>query len=648
MKLAPARVEWRDGKLFNVEYGDIYFSAAGAVGEAEHVFLHGNGLPSRWQGVERFAIGELGFGTGINFLVTLKNWLSSAPSNAVLHYVTVERTPLTLSCLCEVWSHFPALSELAAGLSRVYPEPVAGFHRRVMCAGRVSITFVWGDAQACGAQLDGPFDAWFLDGFMPRRNPELWQAALLKQVAQTCRLGATVATYSVASVVRDALRASGFDIEKRPGFGAKKEMLVGRYTAAVAGVDDKPWFARPLPRSRSERHAVIVGAGIAGVATAQALASRGWRVELLDRGDDLAAGASGNPAAVVMPLLSSDMNLSAQFSCAAFLYTAAWLSGLAQTQNLTAWHPTGVLHQQLPPQLCRLIKENIPDGLAQLVQTAPRSTVNYPRAGWVEGRALCAQLLQDSFNISVRCHTHISSIERQDNQWHVRDGDDLIAAAPVLVMATGARCDPIHGMPHFPLQNVRGQSTEIRARKLGLTMTQPICEDGYVVPVGSDRWWVGASFSPGNTNLAALAADTAKNCERLSQATGIAVADMQVINDFVSLRAATPDRFPLMGAVADPAWYQSHYADLRHGRTDVAYPSAQYLPDLYVTAGHGSRGYMTAPYMAQWLVDIIEHAPLPGPRRWLDKVHPERFFVRALKQGALTVATGGELTQVVK
>lgn len=633
MKLTPARVEWRDDNLFNVEYGDVYFSRAGGSREAEHVFLAGNELYSRWRDVRQFAIGELGFGTGLNFLVTLRHWRAIAPADAHLHYVAIERAPLTLDCARAVWARFPELHDEAALLASAYPEAVAGFHRRVLCAGRVSLTLVWGEASEVLPQLDGVIDAWYLDGFAPRCNPDMWQMPIAQQLARLSRAQTTVATYSVAAVVRDALQASGFAIEKRPGFGAKREMLVGRLQQTQASAIATPWFARPESLRMQERRVAVIGAGIAGITAAQALAWRGWHVDLIDSAPQVATGASGNPAAIVTPLLSVDMSPHAQFNTAAFLYSSAWLAA----QHSDAWFPTGVIERLNPAALDRLALERVPDSIAQRVGSLDAASGSagalcYPRGGWVDARAFCAQLAEQIVNLTLHCQMQVERLSYVDGRWLVTGHNGTVVDAPCVVIATGATLPTVSGVPALPLQAVRGQLTQFEAHHAPNVAARPICGDGYAVRLPSGQWCAGASYDATQATPTPLADDTARNRARLSALTGIAAECLAVVSEHVGFRAVAPDRFPLVGAVADTAWFHERYADLRHGRAAARYPRAQYLPGLYVTAGHGSRGFSVAPYAAQWLADLIEGGVLPGPRRWLEWITPARFVVRALKK----------------
>jgi tRNA 5-methylaminomethyl-2-thiouridine biosynthesis bifunctional protein len=218
-----------DGTPISQIYGDIYYSASGGHAQARHVFLAGNGLPERWQGRERFVILETGFGLGLNFLATWLAWQNDPARCQILHFVSLEMHPFAADDLAQLHVAWPELELLAQELRRHWPPLIAGEHRIELAQGRVVLRLVFGDAIEELPKLDAVVDAFYLDGFSPARNPELWSPALCRALASRAVPEATLATWSVAGSVRQALSAACFAVEKRPGFASKRQMLVGRY-----------------------------------------------------------------------------------------------------------------------------------------------------------------------------------------------------------------------------------------------------------------------------------------------------------------------------------------------------------------------------------------------------------------------------------
>ena len=233
MLLEPARLTFNiDGQAISDDYADVYHSAAGARAQVQHVFLAGNGLPDRWQGRARFVIVETGFGLGINFLATWLAWRLDPERCQTLHFVSLEKHPFSAVDLALAHAAWPELAPLADELGRRWPVLEEGAHQLELDGGRVLLTLHFGDAVRTLPEIEVAVDAFYLDGFSPAKNPELWSPALCQSLARLAVRGASLATWSVAGSVRRALAAAGFVVAKRPGFAGKRQMLVGRFGSA--------------------------------------------------------------------------------------------------------------------------------------------------------------------------------------------------------------------------------------------------------------------------------------------------------------------------------------------------------------------------------------------------------------------------------
>lgn len=322
--LTPATASFdADGKLYSAVYGDAHLAPSDALERAEHVFLRGNGLPERWRGRQGFTVCETGFGLGLNFLALWKAWLDDPQRSAALHVVSIEAHPFTrqdLSALLERCAPAP-LADLAQRLAAQWPALLPGLHRLEFDNGAVTLTLGFGDAQALAPRLSARADAFFLDGFAPERNPRMWAAPLLRDLAGLAAPGATVATWACADELRQALQAAGFELERHPGVGGGWQMTVGAI---------RPEGRAAAPSGVGAGHAVVVGAGLAGAGMAQSLAGRGWRVTVLDAARALGAPAhAGHLAAALTPVLARDDNARARLSRAGSQRALARWQGLA-------------------------------------------------------------------------------------------------------------------------------------------------------------------------------------------------------------------------------------------------------------------------------------------------------------------------------
>src|SRR5690606_11040603 len=337
-----AQLDWDEhGQPLSRSYGDVYFSRANGLEETRHVFLAHNRIIERCQALPaggRLIIGETGFGTGLNFLCAWQAFAEHAPQDARLHFVSVEKFPLTQADLQRALALWPELAPYAAQLLAQYRAIHPGFQRLLLDGGRVVLTLMVGDVLECLPQLDARVDAWFLDGFAPSKNPEMWTDALFTELARLSAPGATLATFTSAGFVRRGLIAAGFAVVRVKGFGHKREMLAGPFQAQQMQ-RAVPWFARPaLPTG--ERQAVVIGAGLAGCATAASLAPPGWRVALLGRRDDVGREASGSPQGVLYPKLSPHGTALSRLSVAGLGHPRRLLERL---QRGIDWDACGVL-----------------------------------------------------------------------------------------------------------------------------------------------------------------------------------------------------------------------------------------------------------------------------------------------------------------
>ena len=337
--IAKANLIWRQNLPYSLDFEDIYFSSDGGFEEARHVFIEGNNLIQRWQALPQdkpcqFVIGETGFGSGLNFLLTWALWEQYAPKTASLYYLSCEKHPFSHTDLKRCIALWPYLEEFGAALLSKYPVLTPGFHGLTFNHGRINLTLMLGDGLQSYRQLihcgvpeleeklrSWKVDAWFLDGFAPAKNETLWSNPLFHTISLLSGLGTTAATFTAAGIVKEGLQSVGYQVKKVPGFGRKREMIVAEYrqVPSMPKRGDTPWHVSSLKKI-NQKKAIILGAGLAGCYTAYALARRGWKVDLIDNKANIAMGASGNQHAVLYPKLSPYQSPLTEFLLSSFLY----------------------------------------------------------------------------------------------------------------------------------------------------------------------------------------------------------------------------------------------------------------------------------------------------------------------------------------
>lgn len=580
--------------------GDIYYAVGDGLAEARHVFLDGVGAPGLWRDRPAVAIGELGFGTGLNFLATWQAWRRTRASDAArLDYVAIEGAPFTVADLARAHAAFPELAEPAAALRAAWPPPVGGFHRLAFDGGRVSLTLVLADVEAGLAALARPLDAWYLDGFAPGRNPAMWSDAVLREVARLCRPGAAVASFTAAGAVRRGLAAAGFEVARRPGHGAKRHCLAARAPGERPAVDG----ATPS--------VAVIGAGVAGLSVARALDGRGLAVRVFDRAG-AGAEASGIPAAMIAPRLQKTETPRRTFNALAYLHALRVYGGMP-----TVWSGRGALTLARDADdaaaQARLVGElGWPTEVMQpldaavasqrLGAPAARGGLLHPAAGALDGRQLMTALA-----VGVEVETaEVARLAAAQQGWRLLDaGGGGIAGVDRVVVAAGPWSGRLLGETAPPIRANRGQASVFAGADgpaLGVTF------GGYLAPTADGGRVLGATFerlagpdvdgwrTPRDADHDANRASLAAQLPALAEQLGAPEAA------WVGLRATTPDYLPYAGEVAD---------------------------GLYLCAGLGSRGFQAAPLLAELLADDVVGAPAPLPAEVVAALRPGRFSAQA-------------------
>jgi tRNA 5-methylaminomethyl-2-thiouridine biosynthesis bifunctional protein len=654
--LPHAQLDWDDqGRPRSRVFDDVYFSDQSGLDETRYVFLEQNRLAERFAALPasgRLVIGETGFGTGLNFLCAWQLFEQHAVASARLHFVSVEKYPLSPADLQRALALWPELKPLADQLLRHYVAIHAGFQRITLAQGRVTLTLLIGDALEQLPQLDAQIDAWFLDGFAPAKNPDMWTAELFVELARLAAPGSTISTFTSTGWVRRLLNAAGFKMKRTPGIGHKWEILRGEFLGwpheVAPPVPDKPWFARPAPIA-AERRALVIGAGLAGCATASSLAARGWQVTLLERHAAVAQEASGNPQGVLYLKLSAHGTALSQLIVSGFGYTRRLLETL---QRGTDWDDCGVLQlafnakeAERHAQLAQAFPEDLLQWLDQPAAQA-RAGVGlahgglfYPEGGWVHPPALCqAQAAQP--NIELLSHRDVLEIRKVDDQWQAFDGECLLASAPVVVLAGAAEIKRFAQSAELPLKRIRGQITRLVQTEQSQGLATVVCAEGYVAPARLGEHTLGASFDFNSDDLTPTTAEHQGNLAMLAEISADLVArltiseqDVDNLEGRAAFRCTSPDYLPIVGPLADRGAFIQAYAVLSKDARQVPDIACPWLDGLYVNSGHGSRGLITAPLSGELLAAWLNDEPLPLPRSVAEACHPNRFALRQLIRG---------------
>jgi len=604
--IRAARLGWRDAggdrQPYSLDHDDIYHAAEGAR-ETQRVFLDPLGFEERLADCCRqrraLVLGEIGFGTGLNWAVAAERALAAG---VALHWVSVERRPLGAEDFERLARQRSADWPAYGQLQPQYPPLLEGWHRRRLAGGRLLLSLFWGEAldglQPLATERSLAVDGWLLDGFAPDRNPEAWSAELFAVLARLSRPRAGVATFTSAGRVRRALGDAGFKVERIDQRPHKRESLAG----AMEG-------SAPLPRAPAAS-VTVVGSGLAGASTARHLAEAGCRVRVLEAAPAPPGGASALPEAVLHARLlpppaaeaSRAARVAAELRALAFLYAAAWQDGFDGAVETPA---AGVLQLAggtlTADRLDAVARHYVPTGrwLSALDAEAasdlagvpvPGPALHFQGARTLSPPRLCAALL-DHPTIELRCGVRVLPA-------------DLAAAGEPVVLACGAAVTEFDAGRSLEIAPVAGQVEFVdldRPPRLALV------GNGYQVP--------RSASAAGNTTVGASYEhrpwpEEEARRHNLAQLAG---ASWRWRGSARGVRAVSSDRLPAVGQLCDG--------------------DGQPLPGLFVNAGHGSAGTVTAPLGAALVTALLGGPFAPLTPELQTPFDPDRFRRRRLRRG---------------
>lgn len=583
-------LDWTDdGQPRSRLFGDVYFSAQDGLAETRAVFLDGCGLPAAWAGRRQFTVGELGFGTGLNIVALLDLWRRERPPGGQLHILSIEAYPITADEAARALGRWPELAETAGLLTARWPGRARGRHRVAFPEFNAILDLAVMDAAEALSQWAGRADAWFLDGFSPALNPQMWSDEILALVARRSAPGARAATFTVAGQVRRGLAAAGFAVEKRPGFGRKRERLEARLPGA--------------PAEPTTRRVAVIGAGIAGAAAARAVRALGAEAVVVEA-DRPGAGGSGNPAALVTPRLDAGLGEAARLFAQAF-DRAVRLCG--QVPGATV--AEGVLQLAADDRdvdrFARIAASDVfePGALLLLDPEAAAARLGEPAPTALDQRTALvvdpAPILAAWIGDSITAR--VATIEPDGAGWRLCDaaGLEILRADAVIVAAALASHELV---PALPLQAVRGQASWTR-EPIAAT---PAAWGGYVLPTRQGLLF-GATHDRDDAGADLRDEDHRRNLATMTQALPVLAAQLagRPLEGRASVRAVTPDRLPIAGEIA---------------------------PGLYALTGFGSRGFSLAPLLAEHVAALALGAPSPIGLAQAELVTPVRFARRAARR----------------
>ena len=614
-KLQTAELDWEivdDIEIpISKQFGDVYFSKDNGLLETRHVFLNGNDLTERLSQLhdyQYFCVGETGFGTGLNILTLWQLWQQVRLDNhSHLHVVSVEKFPLNKADLIRALNVWTELKPLAEKLIQQYPLPIAGCHRLSFPEERFSIDLWLGDAQDIFPTIPKTqtVNAWFLDGFAPSCNPDMWQANVLDHMVRLSDFGTTFASFSVAGIIKRGLKQHGIQISRPRGFGHKREMLKAIWldtsqTETQSQDSETTIAAPPKSETSKQRKIAIIGAGIAGLSSAWAFAQRGHQVTIYEQNEPL-SGASGNPLALLNPKLCPIEQAHEH------LMTLSW-------QHALNFYPQFKAFRSIQVQQIALKNADELSGLVEQypenVLTANTTLECFPetefpsltlhQAGAVSPHQLRDEILQHA-NIRIE-KVKISRLESTDSQVTLWQDQQIIAITDHAIVCCAKQSAEL--FENYPvLKPIRGQVSWVENSQRPLALDQAYSYGGYCMQLDTAQLILGASFYPNRDDAEVLTEDHVHNYELIHNVFPKYAQGLPSVDTWqgrASVRAQSLDYLPLVGKI-------------------------QNFGQIYTFAGLGSKGFLFAPLCSEILAALILGELCPVPQSLLDKLNPQRF-----------------------
>ena len=641
------------------KFDDVYFSNDDGLAESLYVFYENNNISERLLAHDQnhFVIAETGFGTGLNFLNTWQQWLKLNNSKAKLHFISFEKYPITKSDLQKALSAWPSISALSEQLCAHYPISLEGCHRLEFEHGRIILDLWFGDVHDTLPKMNftqnGIVDAWYLDGFAPSKNPDMWTQPLFDSMAALSRKNATFATFTAAGFVRRGLQDAGFVCKKVKGYGRKREMVIGELTKANEKATTPPFYdlaQRPLDK------VAVIGGGVSSSCLLYHLAKRGIAATLFCQDDALAKGASHNKQAAVYPNLQSENSPSSEFYAHSYLYALRLYKEIAQQGFQFGHQWCGVLMQAVNDakalQHQKLVEKSVwPQSLVFQVDASeasvlsgtslPYSGLFYPDAGWVNP----AQLTQAMFDaadslqrITTQFKTDIIDIKQNSDGWYLLSELNKYGPFSDIFICAGEHSDRFSQTKDIDLHGVRGQVSHIQSGPSSNLLKTVICHKGYFTPSDDGHHCMGATFDKNSKSREVTDKDNAKNKAQLMQFYEDTefVKDLGVIDSAkAAVRCCFNDHLPMLGQVPDKTDLCHAYGNLAKGKRYDFQQTATPYAGLHIVTGFGARGVCSAPLATEHLISKLCNEPSPYSLRVNEAIHPNRFIVRDLIRNKL-------------
>lgn len=654
------------------QFDDVYFSNQDGLAESRYVFQQGNALWERWHQFNQghFVIAETGFGTGLNFFAVtqlFRQFRQANPHSPLkrLFFISFEKYPLNRTQLAQTHQPYPEFADLSTQLCRHWQPMITGCQRFHFAETTLDIWFgeIAESLPQLGDYMQNRIDAWFLDGFSPSKNPQMWSEQLYNAMFDYCKPNGTFATFTAASAVRKGLENAGFIVHKRKGYGKKRECLAGvkpenstknHRTSTIL----TPWYLPQAAQMNETQDIAIIGGGIASAFTALSLSQRGANITLYCEDEQTALNASGNKQGAFYPQLSDDDERNIRFYIHAFLYGQQQLHWAIEQRIEFERDFCGVVlcayDHKSAVKLDKISHLDLPEALFQRLSQAelsekiglslPCDGAFIPQGAWLAPR----QFVQNLFiylqkrGVTIKTSQKITALSQQGEGWLLTNSQGETFPHHIVIIANGHKLKDFNQTAQLPVYPVRGQVSQIPTTAQLKHLKAVLCYDGYLTPADQNQTshCIGASHVRDNQDRQFSQQEQQENQHKIQQN----LSGVEWVNEVdtsgnlarVGVRCSVRDRIPMVGNVPDFAQQVKDYKNLFNlRRRKQPIPPAATHYNLYLIGALGSRGLTSAPLLGEVLASLIYGEPLPLSEEILHQLSPNRSWIRKLLKGTL-------------
>ena len=612
--MKKARVIFKDNTPYSLDFEDFYFNSQEGVEESRFVYTEA----FEWEECESFIIAETGFGIGLNFFLTLQNFLKTKKRPKRLFYVSVEGFYLEPSFLREAYKRlgiYEEIKELLEQFLLFYPKCAKGIYRFYFKDCFLDLVF---DDISVLKRLEFEANIWYLDGFSPSKNSLMFDENTLFEIARLSKLNATILSFSSSSFLQKNLKHCGFDVAKVKGF-RKREMVRAFFKHKKQMTNREAYFQKVSAKFENKKVAII-GAGISGALLAYELSLRGFEVEIFEKNATLYEGASSNESGILSSLILNPQSALGNFSLNAFVEASRFYRQILDLKLKGVYEFAYTLQMQ---QRFFTQKDNAYFQIAQ-----NKAFLDY--GGHIYPKEILSSLFEKA-GVKIYFNHHFSHYERENETFNlIFKNASKRCKFGILIYALGADAKDFLHYEAMLLSRVRGQLTHL---KPFFKTEFPLSSKAYICPPKSNLQVIGATYDRLNANPKGQRKDDEENLEKIKEFLK-GDKEIEILGSRVGFRSYSSDRFCIAGAAYDEEFYKQNYKALLWHKNKPQI-SPQNIPNLYLSLAQGSRAFSSSVLCARYLCALINDEPLGFYADFIPHIHPARFLIRKLKKGLL-------------